>query len=97
MKLDKTAVIAIGGNFLSDGKSGLNEQMIRSNQAAQLVRSLVLRNFNVVVVHGNAIVQAEGEEKLGNYDLFIREKLDEPEDGAFLARLHRRLEMTTLS
>jgi len=49
----KSAVVAIGGNFLSEGKSSVDEQMERAYQAAQLIKSLVERNFNVVVVHGN--------------------------------------------
>jgi carbamate kinase len=49
----KTAVAAIGGNFLSDGKSSTEEQMKRAYKAAQLIKVLVNKNFNVVVVHGN--------------------------------------------
>jgi carbamate kinase len=53
MKLDSTAVIAIGGNFLSEGDSTVQEQMERAYQAAVLVKEMVFRNMNVVVVHGN--------------------------------------------
>ena len=49
----KTAVVAIGGNFLSDGRSSTDEQMQRAFKAAELIKILVNRNFNVVVVHGN--------------------------------------------
>jgi carbamate kinase len=49
----KTAVVAIGGNFLSDGRSSTDEQMQRAYKAAELIKILVNRNFNVVVVHGN--------------------------------------------
>lgn len=48
-----TAVVAIGGNFLSDGRSPMDEQMKRAYQAAELIKILVNKNFNVVVVHGN--------------------------------------------
>lgn len=50
---DKTVVVAIGGNFLSDGRSSITEQMIKATKAAQLIKILVARDFNVVVVHGN--------------------------------------------
>lgn len=49
----KTAVVAIGGNFLSDGRSSTDEQMQRAFKAAELIKILVNKNFNVVVVHGN--------------------------------------------
>ena len=49
----KTAVVAIGGNFLSDGRSSTDEQMQRAFKAARLIKILVNRDFNVVVVHGN--------------------------------------------
>lgn len=49
----QVAVIAIGGNALSDGRSTIEEQMTRAYQAAQLVKDLVLRDFHIVVVHGN--------------------------------------------
>jgi len=49
----KIAVIAIGGNALSDGRSTIEEQMRRAYQAAELVKDLVLRDFRIVVVHGN--------------------------------------------
>jgi carbamate kinase len=49
----KTAVVAIGGNFLSSGRSSTEEQMQRAYKAAELIKILVNRNFNVVVVHGN--------------------------------------------
>ena len=47
------AVVAIGGNALSDGRSSIKEQMRRAYLAAELVKTLVDRNFDVVVVHGN--------------------------------------------
>jgi carbamate kinase len=47
------AVIAIGGNALSDGRSSIEEQMRRAYQAAELVKNLVLRDFRIAVVHGN--------------------------------------------
>jgi carbamate kinase len=53
MQKKKTAVVAIGGNFLSDGKSPLDEQMRRAYKAAELIKILVNKDFNVVVVHGN--------------------------------------------
>jgi carbamate kinase len=53
MQKQNTAVVAIGGNFLSDGKSTIEEQMNRAYKAAQLIKILVNRDFNVVVVHGN--------------------------------------------
>ncbi|MCP5106582.1 MAG: carbamate kinase [bacterium] len=49
----KIAVVAIGGNFLSDGKSPMDEQMERAYKAAELIKTFVNRNFKVVVVHGN--------------------------------------------
>jgi carbamate kinase len=49
----KTAVVAIGGNFLSDGKSTIEEQMKKAYKAAELIKILVIKDFNVVVVHGN--------------------------------------------
>lgn len=49
----KTAVVAIGGNFLSDGKSTTEEQMDRAYKAAELIRIMVKKDFKVVVVHGN--------------------------------------------
>jgi len=53
MNKKKTAVVAIGGNFLSDGKIPINEQMKRAYKAADLIKILMERDFNVVVVHGN--------------------------------------------
>ena len=53
MERQKIAVVAIGGNALSDGRSPLEEQMKRAYQAAELIRILVQRKFHVVVVHGN--------------------------------------------
>jgi len=53
MNQKPSAVVAIGGNFLSDGRSNMEEQLERAYKAASLVRTLVLRDFNVVVVHGN--------------------------------------------
>lgn len=50
---DKTVVVAIGGNFLSDGKSPITSQMEKAGKAAQLIKILVKRGFNVVAVHGN--------------------------------------------
>ena len=49
----KTAVVAIGGNFLSDGKSSMDEQLKMAYKAAELIKTLVNKDFNVVVVHGN--------------------------------------------
>lgn len=53
MSHKKSAVVAIGGNFLSEGRSSVDEQMQRAYKAAELIKSLVERDFNVVVVHGN--------------------------------------------
>ncbi len=53
MKDRKSAVVAIGGNFLSDGRSPMSEQLQRAYQAAELIKILVDKEFNVVVVHGN--------------------------------------------
>lgn len=53
MQKKKTAVVAIGGNFLSDGKSSGDEQMKRAYKAAELIKILINKDFNVVVVHGN--------------------------------------------
>jgi carbamate kinase len=53
MSARKTAVVAIGGNFLSDGRSTTDEQMQRAFKAAELIKILVNRSFNVAVVHGN--------------------------------------------
>jgi carbamate kinase len=53
MDKNKTAVVAIGGNFLSDGRSPISEQMKRAYKAAELIKILIERDFNVVVVHGN--------------------------------------------
>lgn len=53
MQNKQTAVVAIGGNFLSDGKSDTLEQMKRAYKAAELIKILVNKDFNVVVVHGN--------------------------------------------
>ncbi len=53
MQDNKTAVVAIGGNFLSSGKSSTEEQMQRAYKAAELIKILVTRDFHVVVVHGN--------------------------------------------
>jgi len=47
------AVVAIGGNFLSDGRSDINAQMERAYQAADLIEHFIHRDFHVVVVHGN--------------------------------------------
>ena len=53
MKSKPTAVIAIGGNFLSDGRSDIHAQMEKAYQAAHLIEHFIQRNFHVVVVHGN--------------------------------------------
>jgi carbamate kinase len=53
MKSKPIAVVAIGGNFLSDGKSPMDEQLERAYKAAELIRLLTNRDFKVVVVHGN--------------------------------------------
>ncbi|MCP4213655.1 MAG: carbamate kinase [bacterium] len=52
-KNQEIAVVAIGGNFLSDGKSPMKEQMKRAFNAAELIKILIDKNFKVVVVHGN--------------------------------------------
>lgn len=51
--MEKIAVIAIGGNFLSEGRCSLEDQLSKAYQAAALVKDLVLHDFKVVVVHGN--------------------------------------------
>ncbi len=51
--MKKIAVVAIGGNALSDGKTPISEQMKRAYKAAELIKILVDEDFNVVVVHGN--------------------------------------------
>ncbi len=53
MTHEKSAVVAIGGNFLSEGRSSVDEQMERAYTAAKLIKSLVEHKFKVVVVHGN--------------------------------------------
>lgn len=53
MPTKKAAVVAIGGNFLSDGRSSTEEQMTKAYKAAELIKILVYKDFNVVVVHGN--------------------------------------------
>jgi carbamate kinase len=53
MPTKRSAVAAIGGNFLSDGRSSFEEQMRRAYKAAELIKILVNKDFNVVVVHGN--------------------------------------------
>jgi carbamate kinase len=53
MQDKKTGVVAIGGNFLSDGKSTIEEQMKRAYKAAELIKVMVKKGFKVVVVHGN--------------------------------------------
>lgn len=53
MREKKTAVVAIGGNFLSDGRSPMDEQLKQAYKAAELIKILVRKDFNVVVVHGN--------------------------------------------
>lgn len=53
MEDKQTAVIAIGGNFLSDGRSTIEQQMERAFKAAELVKIMVNKGFKVVVVHGN--------------------------------------------
>ncbi len=53
MSEKKSAVVAIGGNFLSDGRSNTKEQMEKAFKAAALIKTLVDKDFNVVVVHGN--------------------------------------------
>ncbi|MFX1254527.1 MAG: carbamate kinase [Promethearchaeota archaeon] len=48
------AVVAIGGNALSSGRSPIQEQMEKASHiAVNLIRELILENFRVVVVHGN--------------------------------------------
>jgi carbamate kinase len=53
MDKKKSVVVAIGGNFLSDGKSNISEQMEKATQAAKLIEIMIERDYNVVVVHGN--------------------------------------------
>ena len=53
MKHPKTAVVAIGGNFLSSGRASVGQQMERAAEAAKLIKLLVDRDFAVAVVHGN--------------------------------------------
>lgn len=53
MQRKQTAVVAIGGNFLSDGRSPMDEQLKRAYKAAELIKILIDKDFNVVVVHGN--------------------------------------------
>ncbi len=47
------AVVAIGGNALSDGNTPSKEQLKRAYQAAKLIEILYNEGFKVVVVHGN--------------------------------------------
>ncbi len=47
------AVVAIGGNALSDGNTPPKEQLKRAYQAAKLIEILYKEGFKVVVVHGN--------------------------------------------
>ncbi len=49
----KIAVVAIGGNALSDGNTPAEEQLKRAYQAAKLIEILYNEGFKVVVVHGN--------------------------------------------
>ena len=53
MEKQKIAVVAIGGNALSDGNTPTSEQLKRAYEAAKLIENLVLKNYKVVVVHGN--------------------------------------------
>ncbi len=53
MQKKPIAVVAIGGNFLSDGRSDNQAQMERAYKAARLIEHFVQRDFHVVVVHGN--------------------------------------------
>ena len=59
MQMKNTAVVAIGGNFLSDGKSTTEEQMDHAYEAAELIRVLIKKDFNVVVVHGLTGIDAQ--------------------------------------
>ncbi len=47
------AVVAIGGNALSDGNTPPKDQLKRAYQAAKLIEILYKEGFKVVVVHGN--------------------------------------------
>ena len=53
MKQRKTIIVAVGGNFLSNGKSSMDEQLQQAFKAALLVKELLARELNVVIVHGN--------------------------------------------
>lgn len=53
MENNKIAVVAIGGNFLSDGNSTMEEQSKKAYRAAELVEILVKEDFKVIIVHGN--------------------------------------------
>lgn len=87
-----TAVVAIGGNFLSDGKSSTQEQMKRAYAAADLIKTLIDKDFNVVVVHGNGpqvgmeyLRQLAGEkEDIPSLNLALCNALTQAEIGTLL-------------
>ena len=88
----KTAVVAIGGNFLSDGRSTTDEQLERSYKAAELIKLLVEKDFRVVVVHGNGpqvgmayLRQLEGQKAgIPPLDLALCNALTQAEIGTLL-------------
>ncbi|MEW6368164.1 MAG: carbamate kinase [Acidobacteriota bacterium] len=92
MSAQNIAVVAIGGNALSDGRSSMEEQMGKAYQAAQLVKHLVIRDFNVVVVHGNGpqvglayLRQLAGlKENIPPLDLAVCDALTQAEIGTML-------------
>ena len=51
--MNKIAVVAIGGNALSDGNTPPEEQLKKAYQSAKLIEILYEEGFKVVVVHGN--------------------------------------------
>ncbi|MCK5057756.1 MAG: carbamate kinase [Candidatus Aminicenantes bacterium] len=91
-KKDKTVVVAIGGNFLSDGRSLTAEQMKKASKSAQLIKLLVERGFKVVVVHGNGpqvglayLRQLSGEkENIPPLNLALCDALTQAEIGTML-------------
>jgi carbamate kinase len=93
MKPDrKTAVVAIGGNFLSDGRSTTEEQLKKAYKAATLIKLLVEKDFRVVVVHGNGpqvgmayLRQLEGQKAdIPSLDLALCNALTQAEIGTLL-------------
>jgi len=92
MKNRKTAVVAIGGNFLSDGRSPIEQQMDKAYNAAELIEILIKKDFNVVVVHGNGpqvgmsyLRQLSGlRENIPPLDLAMCDALTQAEIGTML-------------